>query len=78
MCPVTYGPGEWLAGAKLSFQAQSGPIACETYYGYPNYATYAQDWYSLPDGTFPTNVWLPAVDWSVSVDADGSILNLTK
>ena len=38
------------------------------YDGYPNFATnYKSYWYSQSDGTFPTNVWLPAVNYDLTL-----------
>ena len=31
------------------------------------YATYKSYWYSQADGTFPTNVWLPAVNYDLTL-----------
>lgn len=63
--------GAWAAGAKLEFRARSGAISNLVYDGFPNNATYESQWQSGPDGVFPTNVWLPTVDWDLAVMAAG-------
>jgi hypothetical protein len=73
--PVTRAEGtvrdDWtgtrLEGAALSFKARNGNIAGITYDGWPEGATYEVGWLSGPDGSFPTNLWLPTVDWDVSI-----------
>ena len=61
--------GERIAGARLEFTARSGAISNDVHNAYPNEATYALPWETRPDGTFPTNVLLPTVDWDVTVTA---------
>lgn len=59
--------GEKLNGAKVEFKAKNGVIAGLTYDGYPAGATYKTNWFSRTDGTFPTNVWLPTVNWDMTI-----------
>lgn len=59
--------GEPLAGAQLAFRAAGGPLNGLTYDGYPNNATYKTPWRTGPDGSFPTNVWLPTAVWNLAV-----------
>ena len=63
--------GAWAAGAKLEFRARNGAISNLVYDGFPNNAAYESLWHSGPDGGFPTNVWLPTVDWDLTVTAAG-------
>ena len=37
------------------------------YDGYPVHASYKSQWHSRADGTFPTNVWLPALNYHLSL-----------
>lgn len=63
--------GVRLQGARVQFEALNGVISGITYDGYPNNAVYETNWYSLADGTLPTNVWLPAVDWKLTISSAG-------
>jgi hypothetical protein len=59
---------ERLSNAVIAFKATSGVISNVVYNGYPNFATnYKSYWSSQPDGTFPTNVWLPAVNYDLTL-----------
>ena len=60
--------GEWIAGAKIELIAPA--ISNNVYAAYPN-APYAAPWYSLPDGTFPTNVWLPTTPLHLRLQKSG-------
>ena len=62
--------GERIEGARLEFTARSGVISNLVYNAYPNFASYAVPWKTRPNGTFPTNVLLPAVRWDLIVKAD--------
>ena len=57
---------ERLSDVRIIFHPTSGRSTndCD---GDPWYATYQSDWYSQSDGTFPTNVWLPAVNYDLSL-----------
>ena len=59
--------GAWLEGAQLAFRARNGRIEDLVYDGYPNFAEYKSNWFSQLDGSFPTNVYLPAVDWDLTL-----------
>jgi hypothetical protein len=63
--------GERLAGAGISFRALSGVISNFVYDGYPGFAVYKTNWFSRTDGTFPTNVWLPAVSYDLTLNKAG-------
>ena len=41
------------------------------YDGYPAYAAYKTRWQTQSDGYFPTNVFLPPIDWRLSIHLDG-------
>ena len=69
--------GEYVSGAKIAFIATSGLINTQVYDGYPNFATYKTNWYTGRDGTFPSNVILPAVDWNLRLTKSGYATNLT-
>lgn len=62
--------GERIEGARLEFTAQSGVISNLVYSAYPNFASYAVPWETRLDGTFPSNVLLPTVNWYLTVKAD--------
>ncbi len=67
--------GAWLADAGLSFTALGGLKSGAVYTGYPFAATYAVPWRTAVDGTFPTNVLLPAGTWSLAVTRPGYLTN---
>ena len=60
---------ERLSNTKIAFRATSGIISNVWYDGYPNNTNcpYKSHWYSQPDGTFPTNVWLPTVNYDLTL-----------
>ena len=64
---------EGIEGAYLLFEPLSElPSSWAVRYdGYPAYADYKTRWQTLPDGSFPTNVFLPPIDWRLSVHLDG-------
>ena len=70
--------GAWAAGAKLEFRARNGAISNLVYDGFPNNATYESLWHSGSDGVFPTNIWLPTVDWDLAVTASGYSNNMVS
>ncbi len=43
------------------------------YDGYPNYAAYESRWYTGADGAFPTNVLLPATNWTMMLRKAGYV-----
>jgi len=59
--------GTRLEGATLSFMARNGNIEGVVYDGWPEGATYEQAWTSQANGTYPSNLWLPTVDWDMSI-----------
>jgi len=63
--------GEWLSGVKLSFRATSGIISNIVYDGYPNNAVYENLWFSSTNGSFPTNVVLPTVNYNLTLSKAG-------
>jgi hypothetical protein len=63
--------GAFMSGAQLQFRARSGVISNLVYDGYPNNASYKTQWLSQADGSFPANVWLPAVSWDLTVTNAG-------
>jgi Peptidase C13 family len=63
--------GEWLSGVKLSFRATSGIISNIIYDGYPNSAVYENLWFSSTNGSFPTNVVLPTVNYNLTLSKAG-------
>ena len=63
--------GERIEGADIEFNGTNGLVEGQTYDGYPNNSTQKVYWLSLADGAFPTNVWLPAVDWDLTVSRTG-------
>jgi hypothetical protein len=63
--------GRGLARARLSFIARSGVLSNAVYDGMPGGAVYRALWVTGPGGVFPTDVWLPAVDWDVCVSRLG-------
>ncbi len=62
--------GSWLSGAGLEFRALSGYISGLYYRAWPT-TNYGSAWVSGADGAWPTNVWLPAVDWDLTVLCNG-------
>ena len=60
---------ERLSNAVIAFKARSGAISGVGYDGYPNNTNcpYKSYWRSQADGAFPTNVWLPAVDYELTL-----------
>lgn len=62
--------GAWLDGAALEFRALNGCISGLYYRAWPT-TNYAPAWVSGMDGAWPTNVWLPAVNWDLSVSRGG-------
>jgi Tol biopolymer transport system component len=60
---------EWLSNAVITFKATSGILSNVVYDGYPNdtNCTYKSHWYSRADGTFPSNVRLPAVNYDLTL-----------
>ncbi len=62
--------GAWLDGAGLEFRALNGCISGLYYRAWPP-TTYGAAWVSGVDGTWPTNVWLPAVNWDLTIRRDG-------
>ena len=67
------GTGGPVNGAGLVFRARGGPLAGLAYDGFPNAAVYKTLWKTQADGSFPTNLWLPASDWDLAVSAPGYI-----
>ena len=63
--------GEWVGGASFAFRAKNGTISNVVYDGYPNQAVYGTGWVSGVDGRAPGNVWLPTVNYDVTVSAAG-------
>jgi len=63
--------GSGVEGAKLAFTARNGVISNLVYDGSPGQASYRTNWYTGPGGQFPTNVWLPTVDWDLRVSKTG-------
>ena len=57
---------ERLSNVKIAFNPLS-EIITNDYDGYPMGASYKSHWYSRPDGTFPTNVWLPAMNYDLTL-----------
>jgi hypothetical protein len=41
------------------------------YDGFPGQASYRTLWTTCSDGAFPTNVWLPATDWDLTITRPG-------
>jgi hypothetical protein len=56
--------------ADIAFTALSGIITGLVYQGYPAFAAYRSGWCSAA-GSFPDDVWLPPVDWSLSLSRTG-------
>jgi hypothetical protein len=65
--------GAWLGGAGLAFRARNGVISNLVYDGYPNAASYETGWQSSGDGRFPGNVWLPTVNYDMTVSLAGYV-----
>jgi|GEM_PF-1145389 len=65
--------GAWLGGAGLAFRARNGVISNLVYDGYPNAASYEAGWQSSGDGRFPGNVWLPTVNYDMTVSLAGYV-----
>ena len=63
--------GEWISDAHLEWVARDGVIAGVVYSSFPPYTAYASNWLTLPNGAFPSNVWLPTVSWDLTVHHDG-------
>jgi len=59
--------GERLLSAAIAFRVTSGILSNFVYDGYPMNAVYKSNWYSRPDGTFPTNIWLPAMNYNLTL-----------
>jgi hypothetical protein len=58
-------------GARLAFTARSGVLSNTVYDGYPGQASYRTIWVTGPDGAFPANVWLPTVNWDLTLSRPG-------
>jgi hypothetical protein len=69
--------GEPVVGASVAFEAVGGPLNGLIYDGYPNSAVYESPWVTDLDGSFPTNVWLPKSQWSLTVSRS-SYTNLVR
>lgn len=69
--------GEAVSNATLSFRARTGSIANYVYDRNPPGATYLAPWKTTGAGGFPTNVWLPAVDWDILLVKTNYYSNLT-
>jgi hypothetical protein len=78
--------GGYVGGAKVAFTAHGEDtnfVSGLSFDGYPAFArdtytdesgatnTYKSYWYTRADGTFPTNVILPAVDWDLTLTCAG-------
>jgi hypothetical protein len=63
--------GEWLGDAALAFRATRGVISNAVYDRFPAGSLYQSPWVSRADGSFPTNVFLPTVDWDLTVTRAG-------
>ena len=63
--------GERLENVSVKFTAQSGRVAGLEYDRYPDDAVYANNWVTLVNGEFPTNVFLPTVDWNMALSVAG-------
>ncbi len=63
--------GEWIDGAKIEFTATSGILSGQIFDGYPNLATYETQWFTRADGSFPTNVLLPTVNYNLKLSKAG-------
>ena len=64
--------GERIEHAQITFE----PINTtkqwnHAFNGYPPQSNYKTLWKTGIDGSFPTNVFLPPVDWNVTIDLDG-------
>ena len=57
---------ERLSNVKIAFNPLS-EIITNDYDGYPMGASYKSHWYSRPDGTFPANVWLPTMNYKLTL-----------
>ena len=59
---------ERLSGVNIAFKVPpGGALSTVVYDGYPNFASYKSHWYSQPDGAFPTNVWLRAINYELTL-----------
>ena len=63
--------GDWVPGAAIWFRARNGAISNAVFDRRPWGAVYAMPWTTSGDGSFPTNVWLPTVDWDLTVQKTG-------
>ena len=63
--------GAGVPGVGVSFRATSGLISNCVYAGYPAYAAYKSNWQSGVGGNLPTNVWLPAVSYNLTLTGAG-------
>jgi hypothetical protein len=63
--------GGGVEGARLAFTARSGILSNAVFDGFPGQASYRTGWLTGPGGAFPTNVWLPAVDWDLTLSRSG-------
>jgi len=57
---------ERLANADIVFTAAGGAIADQDYIDYPNTGA-GSGWRTAADGSFPSNVFLPTVDWHLKI-----------
>ncbi len=57
--------GEPVGGVKIEFVATSGIYSGLVYQGYPAFATYRTNWFTQPDGNFPTSVILPTLHYNL-------------
>jgi hypothetical protein len=58
-------------GARLAFTVRGGVLSNAVFDGFPGQAAYRTLWTTRSDGTFPTNVWLPATDWDLTITRPG-------
>jgi len=70
--------GERIPDAHIAFTATSGPRAGSVFDGYPNFASYRDEWFTAVDGCFPTNVILPFVDYDLTLSASGYVAHATE
>ena len=63
--------GEPVVGAAIQARGISGVLSNVVYTGYPAATIHEEAWMSEVGGSFPSPLWLPTVDWDLSITKEG-------